>query len=59
MAETTRAQAMEKREDEESKEEFHVAFERVRLVRAWVAVAVAIASMLSAYAALVERVVKW
>ncbi|MFL5617478.1 MAG: hypothetical protein ACJ79A_03685 [Gemmatimonadaceae bacterium] len=35
------------------------AFARVRLVRAWVAVAAAIVAMLSAYVALLERVVTW
>lgn len=35
------------------------AFERVQLVRAWIAAIAAIVAMLSAYVALLERLVMW
>ena len=44
-------------EGEREAERYSGAFERVRLVRAWIAVAVAVVAMLSGYVTLLERLV--
>ena len=40
------------------REEYGAAFERVRLVRAWIAAAAAFVAVLSAYVAVIERVMR-
>jgi len=40
------------------REEYAAAFERVRLVRAWIAAAAAFVAVLSAYVAIIERVMR-
>jgi len=40
------------------REEYAAAFERVRLVRAWIAAAAALVAVISAYVAVIERIVR-
>ena len=53
---------MRKREREQeretTREKYAAAFERVRLVRAWIAAAAALVTVISAYVAVIERLVK-
>ena len=56
-AETAPARA--KGEGEGEAERYTGAFARVRLVRAWIAVAAAIVTMLYTYLALLERLARW
>ena len=44
---------------EEDAKQYAGAFARVRLVRAWIAVAAAIVTMLYTYLALLERLARW
>jgi hypothetical protein len=41
-----------------SRENYAAAFERVRLVRAWIAAAAALVAVLSGYVAVIERVMR-
>jgi hypothetical protein len=41
-----------------TRDEYAAAFERVRLVRAWIAAAAALVAVLSAYVAVIERVLR-
>jgi hypothetical protein len=41
-----------------ARDEYAAAFERVRLVRAWIAAAAAFVAVLSAYVAIIERVIR-
>ncbi len=41
-----------------TREEYAAAFERVRLVRAWIAAAAALVAVLSGYVAVIERVIR-
>jgi hypothetical protein len=41
-----------------ARDEYASAFERVRLVRAWIAAAAALVAVLSGYVAVIERVIK-
>ncbi|HEX7981823.1 MAG TPA: hypothetical protein VF461_24670 [Gemmatimonadaceae bacterium] len=41
-----------------TRDEYAAAFERVRLVRAWIAAAAALVAVISAYVAVIERVVR-
>jgi hypothetical protein len=45
-------------ERETTREKYAAAFERVRLVRAWIAAAAALVTVISAYVAVIERLVK-
>ena len=45
-------------EREATREKYAAAFERVRLVRAWIAAAAALVTVISAYVAVIERIVK-
>jgi hypothetical protein len=45
-------------EREATREKYAAAFERVRLVRAWIAAAAALVAVISAYVAVIERVVR-
>ena len=45
-------------EREATREKYAAAFERVRLVRAWIAAAAALLAVISAYVAVIERVVR-
>ena len=51
-------QAAKQERKERGGAEYAAAFERVRLVQAWIAAAAALVAMLSGYVALLERVVK-
>ena len=51
--------ARAKGSSETEAEQYADAFERVRLVRAWIAAVAAILAMLSAYVALLERLLMW
>lgn len=57
--EKPRARAKGAKEGEREAERYAGAFARVRLVRAWIAAVAAIASMVSPYVALLERLLKW
>ena len=57
--ETTPAKVEWKGKEKGDAERYAGAFARVRLVRAWIAAVAAIASMLSPYVALLERLLKW
>ena len=43
---------------ETTREKYAAAFERVRLVRAWIAAAAALVTVISAYVAVIERVLR-
>lgn len=58
MKRTSRERLETPREDGNA-ERYTGAFARVRLVRAWIAVAAAVVAMLYAYLALLERLVRW
>jgi len=45
-------------ERETTREKYAAAFERVRLVRAWIAAAAALVAVISAYVAVIEKVVR-
>jgi hypothetical protein len=45
-------------EREATRAKYAAAFERVRLVRAWIAAAAALVAVISAYVAVIERVVR-
>ena len=47
-----------KHEREATREKYAAAFERVRLVRAWIAAAAALVAVISAYVAVIEKVVR-
>jgi hypothetical protein len=49
---------MRKHEGETTRDRYAAAFERVRLVRAWIAAAAALVTVISAYVAVIERIVK-
>jgi len=57
-ATTTGRETMRKHEREATKEKYAAAFERVRLVRAWIAAAAALVAVISAYVAVIERVMR-
>ena len=45
-------------EHEAAREKYAAAFERVRLVRAWIAAAAALVAVISAYVTVIERVLR-
>jgi hypothetical protein len=45
-------------ERETTREKYAAAFERVRLVRAWIAAAAALVTVISAYVAVIERLLR-
>ena len=49
---------MRKHERETAREKYAAAFERVRLVRAWIGAAAALVTVISAYVAVIERVLR-
>ena len=55
---TSPRQRRSTRRSSRTREEYAAAFERVRLVRAWIAAAAALVAVLSGYVAVLERVVK-
>jgi RHS repeat-associated protein len=57
--EKPRARAKGAKDGEREAERYAGAFARVRLVRAWIAAVAAVASMVSPYVALLERLLKW
>ena len=49
---------MQKRERKVGRDRYAAAFERVRLVRAWIAAAAALVTVTSAYVAVIERILR-
>ncbi len=49
---------MRKHEREATREKYAAAFERLRLVRAWIAAAAALVAVISAYVTVIERIVR-
>lgn len=49
---------MRKHEKEATRDKYSEAFERVRLVRAWIAAAAALVAVISAYVAVIERALR-
>ncbi|MBW8770358.1 MAG: hypothetical protein JF589_11415 [Gemmatimonadetes bacterium] len=49
---------MQKHEREVRRDKYAAAFERVRLVRAWIAAAAALVAVISAYVTVIERVLR-
>ena len=49
---------MRKHEGDTTRDRYAAALERVRLVRAWIAAAAALVAVISAYVAVIERIVK-
>jgi len=49
---------MRKRAGKAGRDRYAAAFERVRLVRAWIAAAAAMVTVISAYVAVIERILR-
>jgi hypothetical protein len=54
----TESETMQKRERKVGRDRYAAAFERVRLVRAWIAAAAALVTVISAYVAVIERILR-